>query len=742
MIGQLRKKIGLVLFLIIIVPATVVLADDQTFDNDRFTIECSEVSEDILLENEPTYKCSVKMNITNQSDDFEGTVKLLYYEGSEARRVDALGQTMQISSGETKTIYFTIPNVLYDDTPYRIPLRVDFLDKDGKTLCKKITDFQVAPNDGYSLAVGVCTDDMQKLKVIDQSSFKYETTSMSGNITMKARQFTEEELENIDQMNVNLLIFEQSISKTAWENVSKWVLKGGHLMMTRSVYQQMITKKLDAQNMTDWGNGWILVYDASDWSQAMFLSSVKSLFGSKGIERVIDGYYTEQYWNVNNQLSYDMWSQLPVGSGYLIILCIYILCMGPVVYFILKKKDKREYMWLLIPCTAILFSLIVYRAGSATRYTEPFVRFYTNVDLTEEATIENTKILVTCPDKGSAVMGVDGESNLQLLTNSYYMEPDKDAADNLEWMKKRLNDAEYNVAIAESDNKTTVLIKSDRAFDESYFVNTRVMQTDGTLEAALSYYQGALSGKVTNTTQWDLQHVFIIHNGLMFQIGDLPAGETLTLDDSQNVQILKTQSYMSNVWEIGNEGNAAAATEIMNTMIRNVTELELGEEDLIGGFALDYDTGVEKNSQITAVHGMALIKKKINVVDSGNGWSSQVFIGPEKSDNEEDDYLYDTDGYLIYGDSEIETSYSIKGLSGALSLKWLNADPDITLSFYNRTAGVYEQVMRDGDTTMQSDELKDYIAEDGTIKAHVLSKDATRDHYMPILTASGGEKHD
>ena len=56
-------------------------------------------------------------------------------------------------------------------------------------------------------------------------------------------------------------------------------------------------------------------------------------------------------------------------------------------------------MWLVIPCTAILFSVIIYMAGNSTRYTEPFIRYYSSVDLTDEATVENTKILLTSPDK-------------------------------------------------------------------------------------------------------------------------------------------------------------------------------------------------------------------------------------------------------------------------------------------------------------------------------------------------------
>ena len=47
-------------------------------------------------------------------------------------------------------------------TPYHVPLRVDFLDKDGQLLCQKITDFQVSPDITTKVAAGVYADDAQE----------------------------------------------------------------------------------------------------------------------------------------------------------------------------------------------------------------------------------------------------------------------------------------------------------------------------------------------------------------------------------------------------------------------------------------------------------------------------------------------------------------------------------------------------------------------------------------------------
>ena len=43
---------------------------------------------------------------------------------------------------------------------------------------------------------------------------------------------------------------------------------------------------------------------------------------------------------------------------------------------------------------------------------------------------------------------------------------------------------------------------------------------------------------------------------------------------------------------------------------------------------------------------------------------------------------------------------------------------------------------------MAENDLKNYIAKDGTIKAHVQAADANEDHYMPVFTVSGGEEND
>ena len=51
-------------------------------------------------------------------------------------------------------------------------------------------------------------------------------------------------------------------------------------------------------------------------------------------------------------------------------LLFYILLVGPISYLILKRRQKWEWSWFIIPALALLFSGAIYAAGSSGRQTE------------------------------------------------------------------------------------------------------------------------------------------------------------------------------------------------------------------------------------------------------------------------------------------------------------------------------------------------------------------------------------
>lgn len=93
-----RNRIGLVVvLLLILIPAVYVLADEAYIDSDRFTVNTAEIDGDIQFED--VTGCSVRMQVTNHGDDFEGTLKILRYESTDGSYVSAVGRTVHIKSG-------------------------------------------------------------------------------------------------------------------------------------------------------------------------------------------------------------------------------------------------------------------------------------------------------------------------------------------------------------------------------------------------------------------------------------------------------------------------------------------------------------------------------------------------------------------------------------------------------------------------------------------------------------------
>ena len=107
-----RNRIGLVVvLLLILIPAVYVLADEAYIDSDRFTVNTAEIDGDIQFTD--VTGCSVRMQVTNHGDDFEGTLKILRYECTDGSYVSAVGRTMHIrKNGLRSRIFYRLSTAL------------------------------------------------------------------------------------------------------------------------------------------------------------------------------------------------------------------------------------------------------------------------------------------------------------------------------------------------------------------------------------------------------------------------------------------------------------------------------------------------------------------------------------------------------------------------------------------------------------------------------------------------------
>ncbi len=82
-----------------------------------------------------------------------------------------------------------------------------------------------------------------------------------------------------------------------------------------------------------------------------------------------------------DQISYELrninelFPSFEVSVSYmLIVIILYILIIGPILYFVLKKADKREHAWWIIPSISVVLSIVLFIVGAKDRIVQPQVQ--------------------------------------------------------------------------------------------------------------------------------------------------------------------------------------------------------------------------------------------------------------------------------------------------------------------------------------------------------------------------------
>ena len=91
---------------------------------------------------------------------------------------------------------------------------------------------------------------------------------------------------------------------------------------------------------------------------------------------------------------------LPSLRKYAVVLFIYVVMVSWILYFVLRKKDKLEWTWGLVPALALIFALIIYGMGVATRITAPFITYARIIEWTGEGEQTGkgaTRMAITSP---------------------------------------------------------------------------------------------------------------------------------------------------------------------------------------------------------------------------------------------------------------------------------------------------------------------------------------------------------
>ncbi|MGD6831646.1 hypothetical protein ACQCT5_05760 [Sutcliffiella halmapala] len=197
---------------------------------------------------------------------------------------------------------------------------------------------------------------------------------------------------------------------------------------------------------------------------------------------------------------------------------LYLIILIPVLYIILKKTDKREHAWWIIPGIALFTSVVVFGIGAKDRISG--------------TQINESSILVLEKDSKFA----SGFGVASILTNSggkYRVETEHEQTDffpvtygyndNIDLMK--------NYAYLQAGESGT-----DITFNnvEYWSIRTSVGNVNnvelGTLEYEMTVKDGKVVGNIQNGLAYELKSAYILSGTNAQKLGDIKAGEAKQIE--------------------------------------------------------------------------------------------------------------------------------------------------------------------------------------------------------------------
>lgn len=227
----------------------------------------------------------------------------------------------------------------------------------------------------------------------------------------------------------------------------------------------------------------------------------------------MEDFYYHLYRELGEPNEYFPFSQysLPV---LIVLMLVYIILIVPVLYLLLKKIDKREYTWWIIPSVGLLTALGVFAFGAKDRIARPQLNQMGVYQMTDEYLSGWQATTMLSNKSGNYRLSVPkGEF---LVISSTFDTFDR----NMEM-----------AGVIEEKRKTSEIIFKDVPYWSAKTVFGKAQKyNDGSFFTDLTLKNGKLTGVIENRFPYDFDEVFIWSGNTKIDLGSLKQGEKKKID--------------------------------------------------------------------------------------------------------------------------------------------------------------------------------------------------------------------
>lgn len=605
------------------------------------------------------------------------------------------------------------------------------------------TDFSAS----YSSEIEWLEDGAENLLMENGEIYTYLSKKFDEDVLKEKLNYklSDEEKQTIRD-GIVLKEMEKTVLQLKMENAQSVLEEGEHVLIQKIPY----------------GQGNILVsgvdfgLDKDMWySVGSVLASVcetnLSVAKRKQLDRESDGQQGVASDSLINALGLTENVDLPNTLLYALILLVYILLIGPVLYVVFKKKDIRQYLWGVIPACAVGFALMIYFIGMGTRLQKPKINYISVVEVNGgdnlDAVSRRNYFGVMVPDNKGTTMKLEGNADITPLIQEdyYYGYP----------YNRGQNNADYQYGIEYGTDSTMVLLDNMSTFSSVYLCQRDTVKVEGNVEGQISYKDFAIEGSVTNNTGKDIQGAMIYSDGFVYPLGDLPVGK------SASVAGVKSVYMPTGLWQ--DRDNALRSLTGYSTWDQAPAESKkykkYRQSHALESFfstKTDFADGhcyvigfVDDNSFVDTLDydgsGMTIYCYELSL-SMGDGTNTMISdISMYDVTNKNND-MYDgdracyhdkiTEKYAFDKDLDLQTIWYL-GKSGDYS-QWGYDIFDGKISILNQKTGEEEVIFKDGEAG-EFDLTQDYVTDENEVVLTFEKKNNGDGWLVPMLKITGNQ---
>lgn len=194
------------------------------------------------------------------------------------------------------------------------------------------------------------------------------------------------------------------------------------------------------------------------------------------------------------------------ASGILLAIILYVIIVGPVLYMVLKKLDKREYAWVIIPALAVVVAVTLFGFGAKDRIGQPQTQQVASYVVNEDSSLSGTYMTSLLTNRGGKFSFTFDDT-----TTAFAMEA-----------------ANFGTNTQTAYTKgQQVVFKDARYWSVQQIQGESFITKLGKFDTSLVVSDGRVEGTVKNNFPFDVQDVAIATGTERIKLGTIKAGATL-----------------------------------------------------------------------------------------------------------------------------------------------------------------------------------------------------------------------